>query len=203
MQTMRHAISISFASLLALSPAAADSMTFNLRGGDVPDGVSSGVMTRGGITATLASLVPGYLNQTTSSYGINADGSGDASAAIDAGSGVVEAVSIFFSEDVFLTGLTLSLFSSGELASLMIAGQAHPNLSDTGVGNDVFTFSSKNFVPAGQSVLLGHVSGNGFSFDGFTIDSVSVPDGDPTLALLAVPVFGLLGVAGRRMGHTR
>ena len=40
---------------------------------------------------------------------------------------------------------------------------------------DVYNFSANNTVLVGQSIVLAHVAGNGFSFDSFTVSGVPEP----------------------------
>lgn len=195
---MKLFLIVGFASLVVTSAVTAATISFDLRGTGVPDGVPSGTMTVGGITATLTSEVKGDLNQTSSGFGINAEEADDDTDQIDAGSGVAEAISIYFSEDVYIKELTLSVLSAGDEATLSFNGVAQADLTDTGSGTDVFAFSSGNYLSAGQLVILGHGAGNGFSFDAFKVETVSVPDGGTTLALLFAPVCGLLVIARRK-----
>jgi hypothetical protein len=200
---MKSGTLLSLASLITLSiTPAALAVQFDLRGaaGAALDGMSSGSVLEGGITATVSSQIPGLLNQISGGFGINASGSGDETHLLDDGSGVTESIGISFDVDVLFTGLALSLFSAGEEGSLLIPGQSPLSLLDTGAGDDIYTFASNNFVPAGQSVILSHVSGNGFSFDSFTVERAAVPVGGSTLPLLLAPLLGLVVMHGKARG---
>ena len=159
------------------------SVSFNLRDTGATVEIEGGVIKRPIpdviVIATLTPIVDGStgsLNQSGSGFGINASGSDDADQIDGAGDGA-ESVLISFDRDVFFTELQLSALSNrdpepDDSGSLRIAGFSLLTLLDTGSGTDVYTFVSNNFVAAGETVLLKHVSGNGFSFDGFTVETV-------------------------------
>jgi len=175
-------------------------VTFNLRDTTATADIEDGTISRGGITATLTPFVQantGSLNQTAGSFGIDASGT-DGSSLLDGVAGA-EWISIVFDQNVTFTQLTLSALSSGEGGSITLGANALVTLSDTGSGTDVYNFAANNTVTAGQTVLIKWSTGNGFSFDAFTVDvpGSSVPDGGETIFLLCLPVFFLLQL--RRM----
>jgi hypothetical protein len=179
---------------------------FDLRDTSATTEIESGTIIRGGVTATLTPFVNGVagglLNQTSSSFGINAPGTGDETALIDGTLGI-ESISMTFSQDILFTGLGLSEFSSRssgtDIASLTV-GTSAPILLIPGI----FAFPSSNFVSTGSSVILEWVAYNGISFDLFTIDTdvpstgtttgsaASVPESGTTVAFLGLGVFGLI-----------
>lgn len=175
-------------------PASAGTILFNLRDTAVIeplDEAASFMLTKSGVTATLTASA-GELNVTTSGFGVNYPGPGDDTDALDGALGL-ESVSVTFDVDVYFESLTLSIFSPGETATLNIASFPTVPLSDTGSGADVFSFSSNNLVSAGQAVVLAHESGNGFSFDSFSVSTVPEPSS-------AAIILGgiLIGVIPRR-----
>gem|GEM_PF-1031388 len=193
-----------FITVFASTPTAA--VEFDLRDTGNVSEIEAGVITRGGITATLTAIVggnTGVLNQTTSGFGINATGTGDESSRLDGDEGA-ESVSITFDVNVLWTGLGLSLFSSGEGASISLPLALSTALADTSSASDVYTFASDNVVLAGEMVVVSWVSGNGFSFDSFDVElyerqsgSNGVPDGGVSAAMLAVGV-GMVSIYRRR-----
>ena len=186
-------------SVCALSTQAqAFSITFDLRGPEIEDIDESATMavTKDGLTATLTAN-DGVLNRTAGAFGINASGS-DASHLIDNGNGfgITEFVTIEFDQLVTFDQLVLSSFFGVEEASLTIAGGLPTLLNDTGFSTDIYNFSTDNTVPIGQSVILAHSIGNGFSFDEFTV-TPAIPE-PATIALLGIGLAGLGGGYLRR-----
>jgi hypothetical protein len=137
------------------------------------------------------------LNQTSCGFGINASGSGDATDQLDEVAGA-ESIRIEFDQEIEFTGLKLSSMGSEDVGRLTIAGGAPISLTGS-----THTFTSGNLVTIGQAVLLEWVSGNGFSFDSFTVEVVppggaSVPDAGSTLPLLALGILALATVRAQR-----
>lgn len=192
--------------VVAVHSVCATPILFNLRDTSTTAEIESGVITRGGVEATLIPAVAGrsgVLNQTAAAFGVNAAGTGDASDLIDRGLGV-ESISIRFDADVLFTGLGLSALTSpaGDGACLKIAGFSALSLTDTGAGNDIYSFAANNLVAAGETVLLAFASGNGFSFDCFSIERVkdpAVPESLPS-GYAAATLLGVLAVS-RRLGR--
>jgi len=181
--------------LLAL-PAAAQT-TFDLRTSDpYPEGTiedldenASFTITKDGIAATLTAN-DGVLNQTGSGFGVNAAASGDDTDNLDDGSGVIESVTVSFDADVLLDEIGLSALGASDSGTVVIAGGTPQvlNMSTT-------TFSSGNLITAGQTFVVTYSTGNGFSFDDFTIStpSAAVP-ASGAVAWIALPA--LLAAAG-------
>ena len=184
-----------FTSVCALSTRAqAFSITFDLLGqeGAVVDGLTECPVTVDGLTATFTAN-NGILNQTSGDFGINASGVGDTTNQIDNGSGVDEFVTITFDKFVTFDQLILSSFTSSENASLTISGGSPITLVGTGPSTDIYNFSTDNTILTGQSVILAYGTGNGFSFDEFTVtipESTIVPE-PTTMALLFIGIVGL------------
>lgn len=178
-------------------------ITFDLRDTSAATEIESGTITRGGVTATMIPLVDkssGTLNQNGSGFGINASGSGDESNQLDGDEGI-ESISISFNADVTLSQIALSSFTSTETGILKTGGFTAISLSGT---TDVYDFTSDNFLKSGESIALSFGTGNGFSFDSFTVDAASpstVPDSLPFGFTAAV----LIGVTllTRRIGQSK
>ena len=182
---------------MILVPAVNATTLFQLKGNAAVEAVDESVsfpLTVGGITATLTANV-GVLNTTSSGFGVNHPTTGDPTDHID-GMFAIETVSIVFNLPVRLDQIVLSDFTgstTGDLASLTIDGFPLLTLNPTAPALDVYNFSSNNTLPAGQSIVLAFVAGNGFSFDSF---SVTVPEPASWL-LLSVGMVLLLGLRVR------
>ena len=101
---------------------------------------------------------------------------------------------ITFDQAVTVTELSLSRFSAGESATLTFNGFPSLALTDTGMGVDLFSFPSNNQLAVGEALTLAHSTGNGFSFDSFTVQTTSVPE--PSSAIL-VGIGGAVAIARR------
>jgi hypothetical protein len=183
------------------TPASAASV-YDLRDASIEliDEVSSFTLTVNGVSATLTALSGGVtnpatvLNRTASGFGVNSVGSGDLTDQIDAINGI-EAVRLVFDQDVYFTQLVLALYSKpsqeppGDLASLSLpAGTVIPLPMTSAV--DTYDFASGNFIAAGQAVDLTYIQGNGFSFNGFTVQGVPLPPA----ALGGLVLMSMLGL---------
>ncbi|MBT3880504.1 MAG: PEP-CTERM sorting domain-containing protein [Candidatus Scalindua sp.] len=138
----------------------------------------------------------GILNQTSGSFGINASEAGDVADIIDNGSEVAEFFTVKFDQLVTFDQLVLSSFTSAEDASLNISAGSPITLVGTGPSRDIYNFSTDNIIPIGQLVKLEYSTGNGFSFDEFTVtpaESTVVPEP----ASVSLLIIGLVGLGGR------
>ena len=181
-------------------------LNFNLRQvefGSVLDGSSSANLTIDNLTATFTSLpdsgIDSVFNHTSTRFGINSLGSGaDSPSLIDAGAGWSEFLSIKFNMLVSLREIVLSAFGTSEQAFLGF-GQTHSVLlSGMSASVDSYQFSDWS-IPAGTSLLLSHVKGNGFSFDRILLEAVEV-DEPPILMLLFAGLLSMsLGLALRTL----
>ena len=160
---------------------------------EAADEVASFKLSVSGIEATLSANI-GVLNQSSDGFGVNAPGSGDPTSRLDGVNGT-ESISVMFDQDVFFESLTLAVYSPGETASLTIGSASPIQLDPVPADPDLYLFSANNFVAAGQSVVLTHGSGNGFSFDAF---SVSSPVPEPSSALIFLGAVGLAATKRRR-----
>ncbi|GAX60754.1 hypothetical protein SCALIN_C14_0017 [Candidatus Scalindua japonica] len=188
-------MSMVLTSVCALSvPANAFSITFDLRGaeGTFVDGLVTGPITKNGLTATLSSN-DGVLNQTAGGFGINALGAGDDTDTIDNGSGVTELITITFDQLVTFDQLILSSFTNAEDAILTIAGGPPITLVGTVPLADVYNFPVTNTIPIGQSVMLAYNTGNGFSFDEFTVTLGIAAVPEPQTVVLLIIGLAVLG----------
>jgi hypothetical protein len=199
--------------LLTLAPtlAFAGSLTYNLRDPSIEaiDEVNSFSLTLDGLTATLWAVPTSYagndvvLNQTSSSFGVNVNGTTcgglEDSATIDGGC-VGEAVKIAFNSDVFVNSLGISNFGSTD-AGVATIGALSYLITSTGLQS-----YGSAFLAAGDSLLV--AAGNGFSLDNFTVTASALRTAGPvatpepsTLLLLAIGAGGM--IRGRRWMRTR
>ena len=191
---------LALAVLSISSIALAAPITFNLRDTttiEPIDDVNSFSLTQDSLTATLSAEPATFnepplrnlvLNVTTSSFGVNVDGTtcapaAENSAQIDGGC-IPESIDIFFDHGVFLNSLRVSSFGSTDEA-LVTIGATTIDILSTGAH-----LLGDTFLAKGDPWSIAFVAGNGFSFDNFT---VTVPE-PGTLALLcaALAAGGLL-----------
>lgn len=180
--------------------AHADLIIFNLGGnlnGTTIDGAASGTLTVNGLTAIFTAN-DGLLNATTTNFGINASGSGDAADMLDAGSGVDEFLTVTFDQPVTFTQLSLDSFSGSERASLTIGLNPTLLLDASPAGTDVFNFINSDFplgnvLDAGQSLRIGYAfssaADNGFSLEGLHVNTIPEPS---CLGCLLPVIWGCL-----------
>jgi len=171
---------------IAVSQSSA-AIIFDFRDTGNTTAIESGTVLISGLTATL-SANSGVLNQTASSFGINATGSGDATALIDDGAGIAEIFSVQFDQDVILNSATLSLFSAGETANFTF-GATTIGITDTGSGSDVFNAPANTVLTTGQSISIAWTAGNGFSVDSLSVDLVPEPSSTLLLGLGSLALF--------------
>lgn len=181
----------------AVGPMARADLIPFARVGDFDDPLidekTGGSITRMGLTATFTANI-GELNATGTSYGINAPGSTDDSALLDTVNGVEEFITITFNQPVTFTQLTLKLFSTGETAKLKVGLNAIQTLTSPSNGTHIYNFPNIDFpletlLNPGQALVIGSGTGNGFSLEGFQVNTVPEPT---TLGLSAVAMVGLM-----------
>ena len=110
-------------------------------------------------------------------------------------------VSLMFNKHILFDAMTLSLYTPEPLATVEdIAGltigtfpTVYPKAINAAI--DPYSFSSNNYVAPGQSVQLGWVQGNGFSFDNFTVTVIPEPS---SFVLLGIGGVALAGYSLRR-----
>ena len=161
--------------------------------------IESGTMLVDGLTLTIIST-QGSLNQTTSSFGINhTGGSADESALIDGDEGA-ETLQFSFDQDVTITQLTLSSYTAGsESATFTIDGFAAINLSPLAAASDIYDFVTDNTLSTGNLALLTWVSGNGFSVDSITVETMGIVVPEPSsIMLLGMSVIMLACYRSRK-----
>lgn len=140
-------------------------------------------LTKNDITATLSTSV-GVLNRTSSSFGVNATGFGDATSLIDDGSGIAEFIQIQFNQAIRLLDFTVSSFGSGDSGLLSVNNLAIFEINNTGLNS-----LNNLFINDGDILSLSFISGNGFSFDSFTVSKISVNEPGSGILLLSVLII--------------
>jgi hypothetical protein len=166
--------------------------------GDAFDDDTTDSYTQNNITLTASASGPGsdsVFNVTSSSFGINAEASGDDTDQFDTGAGGAEIMTFSFNE--------AGTFDSIDFASLTEDTETEAVLSFTGGntfninnantdGGDVFTLSTPEAFTANQQITLSTSSDNhNFALQSFT---VTIPEP----ASLALVGLGGLLIAGRR-----
>lgn len=177
----------------------------------VLEGVDSSTITTGdlidGLSLTPATInvaeVPGLqltawtggadqiINTTTSSLGINADGAGDDTDALDAG----ETLFLSFSQDVRINQIDFNVFDAGESLSLAVNGVTPFDIAYDDLDNkssDVYSMSLE--VPASAQIQFAAGAGSVIGLDGIDITVIPEP---ATTGLIALGGLGLL--AARRI----
>jgi len=185
--------------------ASAGPLTFNLRDPSIEaiDEVNSFSLNLGGLTATLWASPTTYygsnvvLNQTSTSFGVNVDGTtcggAEDSATIDGGC-INEAIKIVFDSDVIVNSLSVSNFGT-TAAGIKDAGVATLAAVTYYINNTGFQSLGDTFLLAGSALTVAYVGGNGFSLDSFTV-TTSTPE-PFTVMVLVVGVI-LMFTVGRR-----
>ncbi|GAB5517424.1 PEP-CTERM sorting domain-containing protein [Rhodopirellula baltica] len=209
---------ISFLALLACSTTShAGFITFDFRStsqgaGKDLDSKTSGTTqsTSDGVSLTLSAeaLVDGIssgleFNQTSGSFGINVDGSGDATAELDSGLGTESIQFAVTSSSVpldslFLSEIKFNLFTAGDEGRLMVGGVdstfADNDLSNTNV------LSVNESISLGQFFTLAHSSGSGFGLESMTFQANTLAVPEPTTWTL-IGIASLGAIATRRQGR--
>ena len=180
---------IAILAMLVNASALASSITFDLRGSEaafVLDGVHSGVLQESDLSASFVAgpdlFNEDIFNQTSTRFGINTiDSSADSASLIDAADGISEKLAISFNVAVKIEQIVLSLFASGETASLFFNDRPLILLSGLPAAEDSYNFPDLRLA-ASEPIVLAHHSGNGFSFDRIIVRSI--PVSEPGMLLL-------------------
>ena len=137
---------------------------------------------------TFPELRTGVVALWKAAFGINADGFADDTDTID-GDEVAEMITMTFNTAVTFDVLQLSLYTPFLLdkAVLKIGSFAAVNPVPQTSAIDIYTYSTDNFVDVGESVTIGWVRANGFSFDNFTVTPIPEPG---SLALIGAALVG-------------
>ena len=170
------------------------------------DGSNSFDYTVDGVTARLFALPETYLdsndiernpvlNRTSSSFGVNVEDvedtggcSSEDSDALDNGC-LQESILVWLGVDATLVSIDVSSFSSSDSGKVSFQenGLNDIDIDSTGTtGISQFLGGSGD----GYGFIVSYESGNGFSFDGFTIETVDVPEPSSFL-LLGLGLFSL------------
>lgn len=194
-------IVLSLALLLIPTIASAGSLTFDLRdpGIEAIDEVNSFSLNLDGLTATLWAQPTTYagnnvvLNQTSTSFGVNVNGTtcggAEDSATIDGGC-TNESIRIAFDSDVIVNSLRVSNYGYTD-AGLATVALATYYITSTGLQS-----LGDTFLAAGNALTVAYTAGNGFSLDSFTVTK-STPE-PSTILLLVVGVILMFTVGRRR-----
>lgn len=210
----------SFLILLACSTTThAGFITFDFRsttngaGKDLDSEISGTTQTtEDGVSLTLSAeaFVDGVssgleFNQTSSSFGINVDGAGDATAELDDGKGTESIQFAVISSSVPLDSLILSeikfnLFTTGDEGRLSVGGVdstfTDGDLSNTNV------LSVNESISLGQFFTLAHSSGSGFGLESMTFQANTLAVPEPTTwTLVGIASAGFAATRRRRKHH--
>lgn len=160
--------------------------------GNTIDGQTSGsfaVPEAPGLSVTIQSIsttsTPGVLNATSSSFGIDSNGSGDGSSTFDAD--FSEVLTLSFNKEVTITSFKLGSFTGTD--AFTFAGTAI--LDSDADGGNVYTFSTPLTIAADTNFSLGATTGS-VSFENIVLTVVP----EPSTALLGG--LGLLALLRRR-----
>lgn len=179
------------------SVAQADLITFgreHVVGNSLIDELTSGSITRGGLTATFTANL-GVLNANGTSFGINDLDSADDPARLDTFNGVVEFITVTFDQPVTFTQLTLQDFSPGETAILKIGPNVSPAIDPLTAAIDAYDFTNDGYqIALGQSLVISSGVGNGFSLESFQVNTVP----EPSCLSVALPALAALLVRRKR-----
>jgi len=172
-----------------VAASSADAAFFDLRGtqGSEVDDAAVGLTTVDTITATLTAS-SGTLNQTTSAFGVNATGTGDDTDELDSDLGT-ESITITFDKPVTFDSFSVSSFGSGELGEYSVNGGTFVEINATD------TYAVGQNLAIGETFVIRHKAGIGFSFDDFTVTEIPEP---ASLALTGLAGLALLARRRRR-----
>ena len=144
-----------------------------LSGGDIGpvDDQPQGTINKDGLEMTLIAN-DGVLNGTASSFGINAQLTGDDTDELDAGSGEQEILTLRFDQDIMLVSIDFVSLGGGDSAQLYS--------SNNGIDMTISSSDSTNPFMIGTTVLantdvdLNHLSGV-FGIESITVETVPEP----------------------------
>jgi len=185
---------------LSGATALAAPIQFDLRAPGIEDvdEVASFTLTdaASGLAATLTAN-NGVLNRTNAAFGINAENTGDNTTTID-GVLVAELVTITFNQEVLVNQVQLSLYTPHLLdqAALKFGSFAAFIPPPTTSADDVYDFTTDNYVGVGETVTVGWVASNGFSLDNFSVTPTPEPG---TIVLFGVALLGAWVITRRRV----
>ncbi len=183
-----------FVCFLVFAPVSSGAViTFDmLSGGDVDglDETAGGTVTKDGLSMTAAANT-GILNCTTTSFGINASGSGDDTDEFDAGTGTAEIMTFRFDSDVELVSIDFFSIGSGDTADLASAANSFSLAISSSIATDPFDVNQ--FVAAGTDVELIQTGGQ-FGIHAITVNTVP----EPATILLCVAGMGMIFKRRRR-----
>ncbi|TWT80127.1 hypothetical protein CA13_15400 [Planctomycetes bacterium CA13] len=162
-----------------------------------------------GVTLTLSAeaFVDGInsgthkFNQTSSSFGIDANGSGDDTDTFDGGLGVESARFSISSSNVPLSSLELTeikfnLFTDGDIGSLQINGTPTSLFDDDDLSN-TNVLSVNQLMAVGQTFDVGYSAGNGFGLESMSFQATTMAVPEPS-TLAFVGLASLFGFAVSR-----
>lgn len=152
------------------------------------DGKVSGSVTNSGLIVTVTAS-DGVLNRTSSGFGTNGAGADDTDAL-----NVGQYIDLVFSQDVSFSNLAVSSWGASDAGEVRLGPGFVSQGSISGSGDTAYGF----MVDAGNTVRVVATADsgatNGFSFDGFTVDTIPEP---AVLALIGLG-SGVLIMARKR-----
>lgn len=174
-----------FVGLTCTFNAFAGLVTFDLLGDpsvySLLDNQVSGSVTNSGLIVTVTAS-DGVLNRTSSGFGVNGAGTDDTDG-LNAG----QYIDLFFDQDVSFYSVTVSSWGSSDAGIVQLGSLFESQGSITNTGATIFGFDVIQANTNSVRIMATADSGatNGFSVDGFTVDTIPEP-----------AVIGLIGLGG-------